>query len=253
MNRKITIGILAHVDAGKTTLSEAMLYLGGSRRKLGRVDHGDAFLDTDMLEKKRGITIFSKMARFSFEDLDITLLDTPGHIDFSAEMERSIQVMDYAILVINGTDGVQSHTRTLWRLLAMHRVPVFVFVNKMDQETADRSRILRQLKKELDENCVDLGLGCDKETAMEEIALCDETLLDAYMSGSGIRQEDIRRLIQERKLFPCYFGSALKVSGVQELLEGMHQYIQIPDYPDAFGAKVYKISRDDKGERLTFL
>lgn len=255
--KHICAGILAHVDAGKTTLSEGLLYLCGEIRKLGRVDHGDAFLDTYELERERGITIFSKQAVLKTENLEITLLDTPGHVDFSAEMERTLQVLDYAILVINGMDGVQSHTMTLWRLLERYGIPVFIFINKMDQQGTDREAILKELKKRLHENCLDFGLmdkeGQDKEELLENLAVCKEELLEVYLETGTVEHGEICRLIQERKVFPCWFGSALKMQGVQELLNGLENYTIQKSYPEEFGAKVFKIARDPSGNRLTYL
>lgn len=248
----IVMGILAHVDAGKTTLSEGMLYLSGTVRKLGRVDHKDAFLDTYSLERDRGITIFSKQAVFSLGNRRINLLDTPGHVDFSAEMERTLQVLDYAVLVISGADGVQGHTETLWKLLKLYEIPTFIFINKMDQPGTDRESLLTELKERLDEGCIVFGKGKNVES-LEEIAMTDEAVLDYFMEHETVRNEDICRLIRERKIFPCYFGSALKLDGVQELLAGFEEYMKPFDGKKEFGARVFKISRDDKGERLTFL
>ena len=248
----IVMGILAHVDAGKTTLSEGMLYLSGTVRKLGRVDHKDAFLDTYSLERDRGITIFSKQAVFLLGNRRINLLDTPGHVDFSAEMERTLQVLDYAVLVISGADGVQGHTETLWKLLKLYEIPTFIFINKMDQPGTDRESLLTELKERLDEGCIVFGKGKNVES-LEEIAMTDEAVLDYFMEHETVRNEDICRLIRERKIFPCYFGSALKLDGVQELLAGFEEYMKPFDGKKEFGARVFKISRDDKGERLTFL
>lgn len=248
----IVMGILAHVDAGKTTLSEGMLYLSGTVRKLGRVDHKDAFLDTYSLERDRGITIFSKQAVFSLGNRRINLLDTPGHVDFSAEMERTLQVLDYAVLVISGADGVQGHTETLWKLLKLYEIPTFIFINKMDQPGTDRDSLLAELKERLDEGCIVFGKEKNVES-LEEIAMTDEAVLDYFMEHETVRNEDICRLIRERKIFPCYFGSALKLDGVQELLAGFEEYMKPFDGKKEFGARVFKISRDDKGERLTFL
>ncbi len=248
----IVMGILAHVDAGKTTLSEGMLYLSGTVRKLGRVDHKDAFLDTYFLERDRGITIFSKQAVFSLGNRRINLLDTPGHVDFSAEMERTLQVLDYAVLVISGADGVQGHTETLWKLLKLYEIPTFIFINKMDQPGTDRESLLTELKERLDEGCIVFGKGKNVES-LEEIAMTDEAVLDYFMEHETVRNEDICCLIRERKIFPCYFGSALKLDGVQELLAGFEEYMKPFDGKKEFGARVFKISRDDKGERLTFL
>ncbi|MCI6466677.1 MAG: TetM/TetW/TetO/TetS family tetracycline resistance ribosomal protection protein [Faecalicatena sp.] len=255
--KHICIGILAHVDAGKTTLSESMLYTSGSIRKLGRVDHQDAFLDTFDLERARGITIFSKQAVFSWKDMDITLLDTPGHVDFSAEMERTLQVLDYAILVISGADGVQGHTATLWRLLKQYQIPTFLFINKMDQEGTDRKAIIKELKKQLSDGCVDFeqasSLECAEDEWLENLAVCDEEMLEEYLENGTVEPESVIRAISGRKIFPCYFGSALRLDGVQEFMEGLRQYTVSRKYPDEFGAKVYKIARDDQGNRLTYL
>lgn len=250
--KKLVIGILAHVDAGKTTLSESMLYLSGTVRKLGRVDHKDAFLDTYALERDRGITIFSKQAVFSLGNKKVNLLDTPGHVDFSAEMERTLQVLDYAVLVISGADGVQGHTETLWKLLKLYDIPTFIFINKMDQQGTDQAALLSELKERLDEGCIAFGKEESTET-LEELAMTDEKVLDYFMEHESIRKEEICRLIKERRVFPCYFGSALKLEGVQELLYGFERYMEPYTGTEEFGAKVFKISRDDKGERLTFL
>lgn len=254
MNKKLVIGILAHVDAGKTTLSESMLYQSGSIRKLGRVDKGDAFLDTYELERERGITIFSKQAQLSIDDLQITLLDTPGHVDFSAEMERTLQVLDYAILVISGADGVQGHTETLWKLLERYHIPVFLFINKMDQNGTDEAALMNKLKKRLDENCVDFS-QTDTDELNESIAMCSEALLEQYLESGEIEDTQIRNLIRKRNLFPCYFGSALKVTGVDEFMRGIMNYTEVATESEEakFGAKVYKISRDDQGNRLTYI
>ena len=250
--KNIVMGILAHVDAGKTTLSESMLYLSGTVRKLGRVDHKDAFLDTYALERDRGITIFSKQAVFSLGNKKVNLLDTPGHVDFSAEMERTLQVLDYAVLVISGADGVQGHTETLWNLLKLYDIPTFIFINKMDQQGTDQAALLSELKERLDEGCIAFGKEESTET-LEELAMTDEKVLDYFMEHESIRKEEICRLIKERRVFPCYFGSALKLEGVQELLYGFERYMEPYTGTEEFGAKVFKISRDDKGERLTFL
>ena len=257
---KLVVGILAHVDAGKTTLSEGILYLTGKIRKLGRVDHKDAYLDTYNLERERGITIFSKQAEFELGNRGITLLDTPGHVDFSAEMERTLQVLDYAILVINGADGVQGHTETLWSLLKRYRVPTFLFINKMDQPGTVQEVLLSELQKRLSESCVDFALlDGQKENVPEEvwetIAMSEEELLEQYLENGSIPEQEIRRLIRQRKLFPCYFGSALKLKGVEELLNGLERWMgEINSDQDAtFGAKVFKISRDEQGSRLTHL
>lgn len=250
--KNVVIGAMAHVDAGKTTLSESMLYLSGNIRKLGRVDHGNTFLDTYALERARGITIFSKQARINLQHMNITLLDTPGHVDFSAEMERTLQVLDYAILVISGADGVQGHTKTLWYLLSKYRVPVFLFVNKMDQDGTDKDTILAHLKKELNSECIDFSNDQSNEF-FENIATCDENLLEQFLETSKIKQEDINRFIRTRKIFPCYFGSALKLTGVEAFLHGLETYTSEPWYPEEFGAKVFKIARDEQGNRLTYL
>lgn len=250
--KKLVIGILAHVDAGKTTLSESMLYLSGKIRKLGRVDHGDAYLDTFELERERGITIFSKQAMLDIGDMKVTLLDTPGHVDFSAEMERTLQVMDYGILVINGADGVQGHTATLWRLLERYGIPVFLFVNKMDQEGTDKRVLIKELKKRLHENCIDFTEE-NKEEFLENLAVCDEAALESFLETGNVENEEIVRLIQQRKIFPCYFGSALKMTGVEAFQSGLEQYTKAPVYPKTFGAKVYKIARDAQGNRLTYM
>ena len=259
--KKLVIGILAHVDAGKTTLSEELLYLCGEIRKIGRVDHGDAFLDTYELEKERGITIFSKQALLKTKNMEVTLLDTPGHVDFSAEMERTLQVLDYAILVINGMDGVQSHTMTLWRLLERYQIPTFLFVNKMDQQGTDHDALLNDLKQHLHENCVDFGRTQDTDCGMyeltpeqlENIAVCEEDLLETYLETGIVEDRDIARLIVQRKIFPCYFGSALKEKGVKDFWNGVQQYTAEPERPTEFGAKVFKIARDEQGNRLTYM
>ena len=249
--RKISAGILAHVDAGKTTLSEAMLFTSGQIRKLGRVDHQNAFLDTDVQERERGITIFSKQAVLPLDSLEVTLLDTPGHVDFSSEMERTLQVLDCAVLVISGTDGVQSHTRTLWRLLERYSVPTFLFINKMDLSGADRDALMQTLQTQLSAACVDFST--EDETFLENIAVCDEALLGRYLESGEVDTGEIRSLIAARRVFPCYFGSALKNEGVEAFLKGLEQYVSIPEYPAAFGAKVYKIAHDAQGTRLTYM
>ncbi len=251
VKKHICAGLLAHVDAGKTTLSEGILYTTGTIRKLGRVDNKNAFLDTYELERARGITIFSKQAVFQLGETEATLLDTPGHVDFSPEMERTLQVLDYAILVISGADGVQGHTETLWRLLARYGVPTFLFVNKMDQEGTDREKLLAELKKHLSENCIDFNE--DSDSLYENLAVCDEKTLEIYLEQGEMPDKETARLIRERKAFPCYFGSALKLWGVEELLRGLELYGTAPDYGDRFAARVYKISRDDQGNRLTHL
>ncbi len=251
--KQITMGILAHVDAGKTTLSEGILYTCKAIRKLGRVDHQDAFLDTNTLERNRGITIFSKQAECTLGEFGITLLDTPGHVDFSAEMERTLQVLDYGILVISGADGVQGHTETLWRLLSRYQIPVFLFINKMDQPGTDRATLLAQLKEKLDTNCVDFSADQTGEDWKEQVAVCDEQVMEAYLEGEEISRVQIQKMIRERKLFPCYFGSALKLTGVKEFLEDLKLRIRESSYPESFGAKIYKITRDSQGERLSHM
>lgn len=247
------MGILAHVDAGKTTLSEILLYLTGKIRKIGRVDHQDTFLDTFSLEKERGITIFSKQAVFSLGDTEVTLLDTPGHIDFSSEMERTLQVLDYAVLVINGMDGIQAHTLTLWKLLDRYHVPTFLFVNKMDQIGTNQDKLLRQLQERLSEECLDFGNASSWSQNMENMAMSDEHAMEKYLEEGTLDTEDIQGLITRRKIFPVYFGSALKNIGVETFLSGLATYMEQKKYPDIFGARIYKISRDEQGNRLTHL
>jgi len=246
----ISAGLLAHVDAGKTTLSEALLYLSGTRRTLGRVDHRDAFLDTHSLERARGITIFSKQARFATDTRQITLVDTPGHVDFSGEMERTLPVLDCAVLVISGSAGVQAHTLTLWRLLEKYQVPTFLFINKMDLPGTDRDEILAQLRQKLSPQCVDFG---DTENLAENAALCDEALLENFLETGTVTDANIRGLVESRRIFPCCFGSALKLEGVREFLDILDVFAPHPQYPTQFGARVYKISRDPQGNRLTWL
>ncbi len=284
IGKKRVIGILAHVDAGKTTLAENILYRSGSIRKAGRVDHRDTFLDTDAQERMRGITIFSKQAEFSWKGMDATLLDTPGHVDFSAEMERTLQILDYAVLVISGADGVQGHVLTLWNLLARYRIPVFLFVNKMDQPGTDRECLMRELQERLGSQCIDFtaeaarggakdceaktargrdakdrtaetacGSDADYERFLENVAVCDERILEKYLEQGGIADEEITSLIAGRKVFPCYFGSALKGDGVEAFLDGMEKFALAGEYSDSFGARVYKIGRDSAGSRLTYL
>lgn len=251
---KIVVGILAHVDAGKTTLAESILYRSGEIRKLGRVDHQDAFLDTYQLERDRGITIFSKQAEVKIGEKRMTLLDTPGHVDFSAEMERTLMVLDYAILVISGADGVQGHVETLWKLLKQYEIPVFLFINKMDQEGTDREKLLTELREKLDENCVLFGSEQEKDEFYENISVCgEEDLLEQYLDTGEIETAQIQKMIARREIFPCFFGSALKLIGVDEFLEGIEEYILAKKYPEEFGAKIYKISRDEKGTRLTHM
>ena len=249
--KKAVIGILAHVDAGKTTLSEAMLYKCGSIRSLGRVDNKDAFFDTYTLERERGITIFSKQARIKTGELSITLLDTPGHVDFSSEMERTLQVLDYAILVINGADGVQGHTLTLWSLLRKYKIPVFLFVNKMDQNGTDQQKLLAELQSRLNENCVDFSEK--EENFYEQAAMTEETALEEFLENGNLTDETLIELIFKRKIFPCFFGSALKLNGVEEFLLGLEKYTKEPERQKEFGAKVFKITRDEQGNRLTFM
>ena len=249
--KQIVLGILAHVDSGKTTLSEAMLYRAGVTRRLGRVDHKDAFLDTDALEKARGITIFSKQALLTAGDTDITLLDTPGHVDFSTETERTLQVLDYAVLVVSGTDGVQSHTETLWRLLRRYHVPTFVFVNKMDLPGMERQELLAQLNRRLGEGFVDFG--AEQADRDEALALCDENLMDRMLDAGQLQDADLIPAIARRHVFPCWFGAALKLEGVDALLDGLDRYTRPVPALEAFGAKVFKVSQDEQGARLTWL
>lgn len=249
---KIVVGILAHVDAGKTTLSEGMLYTSGAIRTMGRVDNRDAFLDTYALERERGITIFSKQAVFPLGTTQVTLLDTPGHVDFSPEMERTLQVLDYAILVISGADGVQGHTRTLWNLLRRYEIPTFVFVNKMDQKGTDAEVLLQELKNVLEEGCVDFSTKRDVHF-YEEAAVCSEDALEEFLETGRLKKETLQELFLDRQLFPCFFGSALRLEGVKEFLEQMQELIKVPEYPDTFAAKVFKIARDEAGNRLTYL
>ncbi len=251
MKHHCSIGLLAHVDAGKTTLSEALLYCSGTQRTLGRVDHGNAFLDTHTIERERGITIFSKQALLATDALNITLVDTPGHADFSAEAERVLPILDCAVLVISGTDGVQAHTVTLWKLLKRYQVPVFLFINKMDLPGKDKSELLAQLQKALHPGCVDFTPS--PEEFLENAAMCDESVLDSYLQNGTVTPTELRNLIAERKLFPCCFGSGLKLNGVDRLLEILDIYVPRKLYPGGFGAKVYKITRDPQGNRLTWL
>lgn len=269
-DRYINIGIVAHVDAGKTTLSESMLYHAGAIRKLGRVDHKDAFLDTDQMERERGITIFSKQAVFRWKDRTITLLDTPGHVDFSAEMERVLQVLDCAVLVVSGADGVQGHTQTLWKLLKRYQIPTFLFVNKMDQEGTDGEKLLKELRKRFGENVVpfvDIMTESDcpggkvylhtkegaVEEVLEELAVCEDDMMEEYLEEGRISLDKVQKAVADRQVFPCYFGSALHSQGVEELLDGLDLYIKDKTYLAEFGAKVYKITRDNQGNRLTYL
>lgn len=280
---KTVVGILAHVDAGKTTLSEGLLYTAGVLRQIGRVDHGNAFLDNFALERERGITIFSKQANLAWKGLELVLLDTPGHVDFSAETERTLQVLDYCLLVVSGSDGIQGHTETLWRLLKRYEIPVFLFINKMDQPGADRQALMRELRDRLGSECVEFGGAEERKTGQpgesagpedaarredsvqeepvrqeelarrEEIAVCSEELLEEYLEKGMMRDESIARAVAGRQVFPCYFGSALRLEGVEELLEGLRRFVLVKEYPEEFGARVYKISRDAAGNRLTHL
>lgn len=250
--RRVVIGITAHVDAGKTTLAEAMLYRTGQLRKLGRVDHGSAAMDSHLLERERGITIFLSQAELPLGDMEVTLLDTPGHVDFSAEMERTLSVLDYAILVISGVDGVQAHTRTLWRLLELYRVPTFLFVTKMDFGRRDRDGLMESLRHELGEGCVDFTLAA-RDWRMEQLATCREDALEAYLDTGMVPEELVRQLVRQRLVFPCWFGSGLKLEGIDEFLEGLARYVEPPAYPAAFSARVFKISHDAQGKRLTHL
>lgn len=250
--RKIVIGILAHVDAGKTTLSEGMLYLSGEIREIGRVDNKDAYLDTYELERERGITIFSKQAIFEIDDTRITLLDTPGHVDFSAEMERTLQVLDYAILVISGADGVQGHTKTLWNLLNMYKIPSFLFVNKMDQKGTNKDKLIKEIKNQLDDGCIDFSQA-DTEGFYDQLAMCDEIMMEEYLGKGHIETARISTAVKERKVFPCFFGSALKLEGIEQFMKGIVKYAISPCYPNEFGAKIFKITRDEQGNRLTHM
>ena len=250
--KNLVIGILAHVDAGKTTLSESFLYLSGKIRKLGRVDNKDAYLDNYELERARGITIFSKQAMFEVYDTQITLLDTPGHVDFSTEMERTLQVLDYAVLVISGADGVQGHTKTLWRLLAIYQIPVFIFINKMDQNGTDKEKIMIELKKQLGDGCVEFG-QVETEDFNDQLAMSDEGLMETYLETGHIEIPQMKEAIRKRKVFPCFFGAALKLEGVEAFMQGIVKVADIPSYPDEFGAKIYKIGRDEQGNRLTIM
>ena len=249
--KHICIGILAHVDSGKTTLSEGLLYASGARRKLGRADHGDAFLDTDALERERGITSFAKQAMLTVVEREFTLLDTPGHVDFSAEMERTLSVLDYAVLVISGSDGVQSHTRTLWRLLARYEVPTFLFINKMDLAGTDKSALMERLTQTLSAECVEFSAPPQERDAA--LALCEEAALESLLERGSIDDSLISEMIKSRKVFPCFFGSALKMDGVEDFLSALARFTVAPEYPSEFGAKVFKISRDAQGGRLTWL
>ena len=281
-NRHICTGLMAHVDSGKTTLSEALLYASGTIRKLGKVDTKDAFLDTDARERDRGITIFSKQAELTWQGMDLTLLDTPGHVDFSAEMERVLQVLDYAVLLISGADGVQGHTQTLWSLLQQYEIPTFLFINKMDQPGANKEALMEELKSRLSEGCIDFSHAQymengksahdkieqgeyvgrsdslipdteDMEFWYEELATCQEEALETYLETGSIPKKQIRDMITDRLVFPCYFGSALKMQGIEAFLDGVAEWTEPVQYPPEFSAKVYKISRDEQGNRLTHL
>ena len=252
IKKQLCTALLAHVDAGKTTLSECMLYETGQIRTMGRVDHKDTFLDTDTMEKERGITIFSKQAILPWKDTQITLLDTPGHVDFSAEAERVLQVLDAAVLVISGSDGVQGHTETLWKLLKQHQVPTFLFINKMDLAGADREQLMENLRRRLNEACLEFTSAPDAEF-FESAAMNDEAAMEEYLETDALSQDTLGRLIRERKLFPCYFGSALKQEGVRPLMDGIAAYRVQKSWPDTFGARVFKISRDEQGNRLTHI
>ena len=250
--KRLVVGITAHVDSGKTTLSEALLYRTGEIRKLGRVDHQTAFLDTHPMERDRGITIFAHQACIACENAEYTLLDTPGHVDFSAETERTMQVLDYAILVISGTDGVQSHTETLWKLLERYQVPVFLFVNKMDLAGADKAAVLEQLQSRLSDRCVDFSAD-GTDAFYEQVALLEEPFMDTYLEQGKIPPALLAKGIARRKLIPCYFGAALKLEGVDAFLEGLHRYTLEQPCPAQFGARVFKIAADEKGNRLSYL
>ena len=253
MKQHVIIGILAHVDSGKTTLAESLLYQCGSIPQAGRVDKGTAFLDSYAMERERGITIFSEQAELTMGDLEVTLLDTPGHTDFSAETERTLQVLDYALLVINGADGIQEHAKTLWNLLRRYQIPVFLFVNKMDHQEADPGRLMQAIRKELHERCIDCSQGITK-TCKEEIALSStEELVDDFIHNGDLTDTALIQSMQRREWFPCYFGSALKIEGIKELIDGISRLAQAPQYPDEFAARVYKIARDKDGNRLTHL
>ena len=243
--------LLAHVDAGKTTLSEALLYISGARRTLGRVDHRDAYLDTHTLERSRGITIFSKQALLETGSREITLVDTPGHVDFSAEAERTLSILDCAVLVISGTDGIQAHTMTLWRLLQRYQVPTFLFINKMDLPGPEKDRLMEQFHTQLSEHCVDFTM--DSGAIAEAAAMCDEALLENYLETGEVTEGNLRGLIAKRKLFPCCFGSALKLQGTEHLLDLLDRLAPRKEYPEEFAARVYKISRDPQGSRLSWL
>ncbi|MEE3404264.1 MAG: translation factor GTPase family protein, partial [Acutalibacteraceae bacterium] len=250
--KQITVGVLAHVDAGKTTLSEAMLYEAGAIRQLGRVDHRTSFLDTNVTERERGITIFSKQAVLDYGDTHFTLLDTPGHVDFSAEMERTLQVLDYALLIISGTEGVQSHTQTLWELLRKYRVPCFIFVNKMDLSGADQEYILRQLQARLSDGCIDFSVQ-NSDSWCESVAGTDDAMLEEYCNSGTVSHDAVVQAIRQRKIFPCLFGSALRMEGMVPLLQMLSDFTVMPPDSGIFGAKVFKVAEDKQGQRLTFL
>lgn len=253
-SENLILGILAHVDAGKTTMAEGLLYYSGTIRKPGRVDHKDTYLDTFEMERARGITIFSKQARFTWKNQRYTLLDTPGHVDFSAEMERTLQVLDYAILVISAPDGVQGHDITLWNLLRQYRIPVFLFVNKMDMPGMKKGKVLENLHKYLDDRCIDFSKTDNrKEEICDELAMCNEELMQQYLEHQEVELETVKKAIRNREVFPCYFGSALRLEGVEEFMNGLHGLVQLPKYGEEFGARVYKISRDPQGNRLTHM
>ena len=251
--KRLVIGMLAHVDSGKTTLSEAILYRSGGIRKLGRVDHGNAFLDTDSMERSRGITIFSKQAVTRIGENEYTLLDTPGHVDFSAEMERALQVLDYAVLLISGTDGVQSHTETLWQLLTRYNIPTFIFINKMDISFLTKESLMKELNTRLSSGCVDVSESRDSTVIMEELAECSEAMMNSFLDDGNIPVDLIIDAVEQRDLFPCCFGSALKLNGVDRLLELIDLYTSPKHYPEQFGAKIYKITQDEQGNRLTHM
>ena len=249
--KKFVMGILAHVDSGKTTLSESMLYTSGVIRKQGRVDHKDAFLDNNTIERERGITIFSKQAVFKYEDMEFTIVDTPGHVDFSAEMERTLNILDYAVLVVSGTDGVQNHTETLWKLLSDYNVPTFIFVNKMDISQKSMQEIISELKAKLSDGCINFSEFSDE--TLEELAMCDEALMNSFLEKGEVLDEDIKKAIEKRRVFPCFFGSALKNNGTKQLLDGFLRFFKEKQYPEEFGARVFKISADEQGKRLVHI
>lgn len=249
--KKFVMGILAHVDSGKTTLSESMLYTSGVIRKQGRVDHKDAFLDNNTIERERGITIFSKQAVFKYENMEFTIVDTPGHVDFSAEMERTLNILDYAVLVVSGTDGVQNHTETLWKLLSDYNVPTFIFVNKMDISQKSMQEIISELKAKLSDGCINFSEFSDDTS--EELAMCDEALMNSFLEKGEVLDEDIKKAIEKRRVFPCFFGSALKNNGTKQLLDGFLRFFKEKQYPEEFGARVFKISADEQGKRLVHI